>query len=81
MGLLQKKGEKNLPGADGGLSQNPDLGDILDRNYNDAKGLFEKWYLEYQLIRYGGVISRTAEAIGIYPSNLHAKLRKYNIRT
>jgi two-component system nitrogen regulation response regulator NtrX len=55
--------------------------DILNLGYGDARELFERQYLEYQLAKNGGVIARTAEAIGIYPSNLHAKLRKYNIRT
>jgi two-component system nitrogen regulation response regulator NtrX len=52
---------------------------ILERNYNEAKDSFEKGYLEFQLLKNNGIITRTAEAIGIYPSNLHAKLRKYNI--
>jgi two-component system nitrogen regulation response regulator NtrX len=52
---------------------------ILERNYNAARDSFEKCYLEFQLLKNGGIITRTAEAIGIYPSNLHAKLRKYNI--
>ena len=52
---------------------------ILERNYNEARDGFEKYYLEFQLLKNNGIISRTAEAIGIYPSNLHAKLRKYNI--
>jgi two-component system nitrogen regulation response regulator NtrX len=55
--------------------------DIFDRNFNDSKNSFEKRYLEFQLFKNGGIISRTAEAIGIYPSNLHAKLRKYGITT
>jgi two-component system nitrogen regulation response regulator NtrX len=55
--------------------------DIMDLNYNEAKESFEKRYLESQLSKNGGIISKTAEAIGIYPSNLHAKLRKYKIRT
>jgi len=53
---------------------------ILERNFNDARDCFEKCYLEFQLSRNGGIISRTAEAIGMYPSNLHSKLRKYNIK-
>ncbi|MDR1868380.1 MAG: sigma-54 dependent transcriptional regulator [Treponema sp.] len=53
--------------------------DILEMNYNDARDNFEKCYLEFQLSKNSGIISRTAEAIGIYPSNLHAKLRKYTI--
>jgi two-component system nitrogen regulation response regulator NtrX len=54
---------------------------ILDRNFNDARDSFEKYYLEFQLSRNNGIISRTAEAIGIYPSNLHSKLKKHNIKT
>jgi two-component system nitrogen regulation response regulator NtrX len=55
--------------------------DIFNLNYIEAKEVFEKNYLEYQLAQNGGVISRTAEAIGVYPSNLHAKIRKYGLRT
>ena len=56
-----------------------ELEGLIERNYNDARDSFEKIYLEFQLFKNNGIISRTAEAIGIYPSNLHAKLRKYNI--
>jgi two-component system nitrogen regulation response regulator NtrX len=55
--------------------------DILELDFNDAKESFEKCYLEFQLSKNHGIISRTAEAIGIYPSNLHAKLKKYCITT
>jgi two-component system nitrogen regulation response regulator NtrX len=55
--------------------------EIMYMNYNEAKESFERRYLEFQLRQNGGVISRTAEAIGVYPSNLHAKIRKYGIRT
>jgi two-component system nitrogen regulation response regulator NtrX len=55
--------------------------DILEQNYNEAKDSFEKYYLEFQLSKNNGIISRTAEAMGIYPSNLHAKIRKYGITT
>jgi len=54
---------------------------ILEQNYSEAKDNFEKYYLEFQLLKNNGIISRTAEAIGIYPSNLHAKIRKYGITT
>jgi two-component system nitrogen regulation response regulator NtrX len=53
--------------------------DIMDLNYSNAKESFEKHYLEFQLSKNGGIIARTAEAIGMYPSNLHAKLKKYHI--
>jgi two-component system nitrogen regulation response regulator NtrX len=52
---------------------------LLEQNFSDAKESFEKRYLEFQISKNNGIISRTAEAIGIYPSNLHAKLKKYGI--
>lgn len=54
--------------------------DILELDYNRAKDLFEKRYLEYKLSENGYIISRTAELIGMYPSNLHAKIKKHGIR-
>jgi len=54
---------------------------ILEKKYNEARDSFERCYLEFQLLKNGGIITRTAEAIGIYPSNLHAKLRKHSILT
>jgi two-component system nitrogen regulation response regulator NtrX len=52
---------------------------ITGMNLNDARDAFEKFFLEFHLSKNSGIIARTAEAIGIYPSNLHAKLRKYHI--
>jgi two-component system nitrogen regulation response regulator NtrX len=52
---------------------------IFEMNYNEAKDAFEKTYLEFQLSRNHGIITRTAEAIGVYPSNLHAKIRKFKV--
>jgi two-component system nitrogen regulation response regulator NtrX len=51
----------------------------MEQNFNDAKKLFEKYYLEFHFSENNGIISRTAQAIGIYPSNLHAKLKKHGI--
>jgi two-component system nitrogen regulation response regulator NtrX len=53
--------------------------DILEASYSKAKELFEKRYLEYQLKKNNYVLSRTAEAAGIYPGNLHAKMRKFGL--
>ncbi|MDR0377068.1 MAG: sigma-54 dependent transcriptional regulator [Spirochaetaceae bacterium] len=82
--LIQKNPGQKKAGTDEFFpaSGQPDpqiqeLNDMLNLNYTDAKNSFEKLYLKFQLARNNGVISRTAEAIGIYPSNLHAKLRKY----
>ncbi len=46
----------------------------------DAKDAFEKNFIEQKLRECGYNISRTAEALGVYPSNLHAKLKKYGIQ-
>jgi len=73
--LMDKK-IKNFQNTGNTLSE-----DIFERNFNDAKESFEKCYLEFQLLKNNGIISKTAEAIGIYPSNLHTKLRKHNITT
>jgi len=53
--------------------------DILSQDYSGAKKSFEKRYLEFHLSKHNGIMSRTAEAIGIYPSNLHLKLKRHGI--
>jgi two-component system nitrogen regulation response regulator NtrX len=73
--LLNKK-TKNRQSTENHLPEG-----ILELNYNDARDCFEKYYLEFQLKKNNGIITRAAEEIGIYPSNLHAKLRKHNITT
>lgn len=45
----------------------------------DAKGEFEKAFIEGKLNEYNGNISQTAEAIGIERSNLHKKIKQYNL--
>jgi len=52
---------------------------ILEMSYNNARDNFEKCYLQFHFSKNDGIITRTAEAIGMYPSNLHSKLRKYAI--
>jgi two-component system nitrogen regulation response regulator NtrX len=71
---LQDKKIKNVQNMGNMLSE-----DVFEQNFNDAKESFEKCYLEFQLLKNNGIISKTAEAIGIFPSNLHAKLRKHSI--
>ena len=46
----------------------------------EARDSFEKRYLEQKLRENGFNVSRTATELGIYPSNLHAKIRKYGIQ-
>jgi two-component system nitrogen regulation response regulator NtrX len=53
--------------------------EIMELNFNGAKECFEKHYLEFHLSRNNGIIAKTAEAIGVYPSNLHSKIRKHKL--
>jgi two-component system nitrogen regulation response regulator NtrX len=68
--------QDGIAGETNGASLPPD---ILEQNFSEAKENFEKYYLQFHLSRNSGIISKTAEAIGIYPSNLHAKLKRHNI--
>jgi two-component system nitrogen regulation response regulator NtrX len=47
----------------------------------EARDSFEKRYLEQKLAENDHNISRTASELGIYPSSLHAKIRKLGIQT
>jgi two-component system nitrogen regulation response regulator NtrX len=83
--LLQKKpgSTKRKTAEKEGITEKPvDAAlpeEIMNLNFNRAKECFEKHYLEFHLSRNNGTIAKTAEAIGIYPSNLHAKIRKYKL--
>lgn len=45
----------------------------------DARGEFEKAFIEAKLKKFDGNISQTAEAIGIERSNLHKKIKIYQL--
>jgi two-component system, NtrC family, nitrogen regulation response regulator NtrX len=55
------------------------LDDFQDMRLNDAKLEFEKTFIESKLSQNGNNISKTAEVLGIYPSNLHGKIKKLGI--
>ncbi|RLD29839.1 MAG: sigma-54-dependent Fis family transcriptional regulator, partial [Bacteroidetes bacterium] len=50
-----------------------------DLKLNEAKDKFEKQFLTQKLEENSYNISRAAEAMGIYPSNLHGKIKKFGI--
>jgi len=54
-------------------------GNLMEQNFNDAKKSFEKYYLEFQFLKNNCIISKTADAIGVYQSNLSTKLNKFGI--
>jgi two-component system nitrogen regulation response regulator NtrX len=47
----------------------------------DAREVFERQYLEAQVMRFSGNISRTASFVGMERSALHRKLRLLGITT
>ena len=49
--------------------------EIMTLPLRDARELFERQYLEAQLLRFGGNISRTAGFVGMERSALHRKLK------
>ncbi len=58
----------------------PDRLDMLsDLRLSEAREAFERGYLVHNLRKHGYNIARTAEGIGMYPSNLHAKIKKFGI--
>lgn len=76
------------PGAAAGASGGPGgagaagegwLGHFAGLPFNDAKELFERTLLETALTEAGGNLTKAAAALGLYPSNLHAKMKKYQL--
>jgi two-component system nitrogen regulation response regulator NtrX len=57
-----------------------DDGEIMSLPLREARELFEKQYLEAQVLRFGGNISRTAHFVGMERSALHRKLRSLGIQ-
>jgi two-component system nitrogen regulation response regulator NtrX len=55
--------------------------DIMSLPLRDARDLFETQYLQAQLLRFGGNISRTAGFVGMERSALHRKLKQLGIHS
>ena len=69
----------NGEGKGGGAKETLVAPRFLKLGLQPAKELFEREYLVHKLRECGYNVSRTAEAIGVYPSGLHAKLKKLGI--
>ena len=52
---------------------------IIALPLREARELFERQYLEAQLLRFGGNISRTAAFVGMERSALHRKLKSLGV--
>ncbi|OQY32710.1 MAG: Fis family transcriptional regulator [Spirochaetaceae bacterium 4572_59] len=66
-------GEKKL------IRKSPLLEKFGTMKLNEAKEQFEQEILKDRLESNGYNISRTAQNLGIYPSNLHSKIKKYGL--
>lgn len=53
--------------------------DVMAKPLREARELFEKEYLLFQLARFGGNISRTAEFVGMDRAALHRKLKSLGV--
>jgi DNA-binding NtrC family response regulator len=53
---------------------------LTQMNLREARNMFERIYLEKRLEEFDWNISRLAEAIGIERSNLHRKIKRYNLK-
>jgi two-component system, NtrC family, nitrogen regulation response regulator NtrX len=55
--------------------------DIMGLALREARDLFETQYLQAQLLRFGGNISRTAQFVGMERSALHRKLKQLGVNS
>jgi two-component system nitrogen regulation response regulator NtrX len=55
------------------------LDEFNEMKLTDAKNEFERIFIEQKLKENENNISKTAETLGIYPSNLHGKIKKLGI--
>jgi two-component system nitrogen regulation response regulator NtrX len=67
-------------GAPALLSIDP-TADIMALPLREARDLFETQYLQAQLLRFGGNISRTAQFVGMERSALHRKLKQLGVNS
>ena len=61
------------------LSRDRDGQEVMELPLREAREIFERQYLEAQVNRFGGNISRTASFVGMERSALHRKLRSLGI--
>ena len=67
-------------GAPALLGSDPSA-DLMGLPLRDARDLFETQYLQAQLMRFGGNISRTAGFVGMERSALHRKLKQLGVNS
>ena len=58
----------------------PVLDEFDNMSLTDARDSFERRFIEQALKQNGFNVSRAATSLGLYPSNLHAKIKKHGIQ-
>ena len=69
----------DITGLAPAASQGQAAAEIMGLPLREARELFERQYLEAQVTRFGGNISRTASFVGMERSALHRKLRSLGV--
>ncbi len=67
-------------GDGAGRRKHDPLDEFDGKSLGDARDEFERRYLERKLAENDYNITRTAQALGVYPSNLHGKIKKFGIK-
>ena len=62
-----------------GIAKHDGLQEVIALPLRDARERFEREYLNVQITRFGGNISRTAAFIGMERSALHRKLKSLGV--
>ena len=78
-----KNPDRRKMGRGGALVQQPIAGlpdCLMDMSMTEAKEYFEKYFLEFHFSKNNGIIQKTAEEIGVNPSSLYTKIRRYKIQ-
>ncbi|SIQ59472.1 two-component system, NtrC family, nitrogen regulation response regulator NtrX [Alkalispirochaeta americana] len=83
--LTREEARRFLGGAapgqvpEDGSEKGSALADYLDMGLSEARDCFERDFLQAKLRAHNNNISRTAQALGIYPGSLHGKIKKLGI--
>jgi two-component system nitrogen regulation response regulator NtrX len=62
-----------------GDSEDSVVAEFQEMGLNDARDEFERRLLVHKLQQHSFNITKTAQSLGIYPSNLHGKIKKFGI--
>ena len=77
--IISLEAVKKFMGEKKVIRRSPLLEKFGEMKLNEAKDQFEIEILQDRLERNGFNIAKTAQDLGIYPSNLHSKIKKYGL--